>query len=164
MNDEIQVGDWVMSRPAPGHESLFHKGILMTGAKHCHDEIVGEVPAGYLVTANARWPHFVLTPWQERINTGINIMGELAIPYDRLAIVSHALNYLLKRAGISWQREYQVFCTESAWILYRATGIDLDPFTGFQPLVSPIHAERLVKASLLVLVKDYGLMKYMNRK
>jgi hypothetical protein len=73
---DIQAGDWVMTRPTDGNESLFQKGILLF-SKHTHDELVG-VNGGKLVVGNATTPHFTLTPVHEMIREceeGKKVMG-----------------------------------------------------------------------------------------
>lgn len=62
---QVQAGDWVMTRPTEGNESLFQKGILLF-SEHTHDELVG-VNGGKLVVGNATTPHFNLTPMHERL-------------------------------------------------------------------------------------------------
>ena len=73
---EIQAGDWVMTRPTEGNESLFQKGILLF-SKHTHDELVG-VQDGKLVVGNATTPYFTLTPFSDRLKEcmdGKKVMG-----------------------------------------------------------------------------------------
>jgi len=62
----VMVGDWVMSGPAVGRESTFHKAIQLMGSVHTHDEKVG-VLAGQPVVGNAHVPYFELEPLAERI-------------------------------------------------------------------------------------------------
>lgn len=64
---DIRNGDWVMSRPAPGKEQFFHKGILLI-ANHTHDELIHVSDDGSKIsTGNAHAPHFELTPFSESV-------------------------------------------------------------------------------------------------
>lgn len=200
------AGDWVMSAPA-GKPDIFQRGILMTGARHTHDEMVADV-GGTLYTGNAHHPHFELTPldhhianWQagrtvfavfrwRRYCTGeeasayaqyqvavslcLTLMADLALPYDKAAIITHGRNFLRERlrrivpilGTLAKHREAQVYCTESCYAVAAALDrvmpwlgpLDLPGKTGNQPLPAPIHAERLYRDGWLQVVADYGLL------
>lgn len=211
MSFDVQVGDWVMTGPAAGQANLFQKGILLTGAKHTHDELVCLDMGGKLCVGSAESPHFKLVPFEERlrecdrrervmtvcrwtdfceierasahgskdaewirgerfqsyqieVNVCLRLMARLRIPYDWRGIESHAWNVVRSRirplrifGKLAAHREYAVYCTEGVFEVVSVTLRDLRELVRRQPLVSPIHAERLLREGYLSVVADWGL-------
>lgn len=162
------------------HDELVgvRSGQLVVGNAHTpHFELtpfatrLAECERGERVMAVFRWHSFVgrmaHTEMYSRFRFGasaaLHLMADLQLPYDKRAIVSHGRNWIRKRlpflGPLSRHVEYHVFCTEGCFAVYRVLGIDVDQLAGFQPLVAPIHAERLYFDRYLLLVEDYGLIE-----
>jgi hypothetical protein len=103
------------------------------------------------------------------IEVGIEFASMLHIPYDLRAIRTHIRNYIRRNwfpflPLLSSHREASVFCTEFCSLLYKLGLVDLNNYWGEQPLVAPIHSERLYMRGFFDVVEDFGLLKYLDMK
>jgi hypothetical protein len=90
----------------------------------------------------------------------------MELPYDWGGIVSMGRNWLRRKLHVEkwlgniWKhKEFEVYCTESCVCVYELTGIQIRKAMGDQPLVSPVHAEKLVKSGMFSPVANFGLME-----
>ena len=133
---------------------------------------VEEFMKGDRVMAVFRWHDNLLVnskEFKDGVNACLKLMAELEVPYDNKAIRSHARNYIRKKlkyfkflGPVTSHVEYKVFCTENCFITYLVNGLDLNNYIGNQPLVAPVHVEKLYKSGLLKVVEDYGLIRYLS--
>ena len=103
------------------------------------------------------------------MDVGIELASMLHLPYDLSAIRTHIRNYVRKSYFpflplLNNHEEAQVFCTEFCALLYKIGLVDLDNYWGEQPLIAPIHSEKLYHRGFFDVVEDYGLLKYLDMK
>lgn len=63
----IHSGDILLSGPTVGNAELTQLGIQLTGSISTHAETVAKARNGRVRLGDAKPPHFVLTPWEQRI-------------------------------------------------------------------------------------------------
>lgn len=166
-------------------------GIKVVGNAHDpHFELepfaarIGEYERGERVMAVFRWAMFCdgrnpedYERYQACVNMGLHLMAALRLPYDWTAVRSHGRNQVRAwlRRFMPWlgdvlkQVEYMVFCTEGCVELdegasreLREVSLNVRQWMGYQELVAPVHAERLVRDGHLVLVEDFGLRELLG--
>ena len=166
-----QSGDWLMCRWTK--PSWFNRATVdITGAVHHHDELV-ICYNGRVYVGNAVLPQFQLKALEERIaevhNGGLTcavyrrdmpdserrtvrdaIRAWDAIPprYDVRGVLSIARSWLRAKLPIPLKpilkhSEHAVYCTENCFCAMGLADESPSAAIGYQPLPSPIHAERL---------------------
>lgn len=147
------------------------------------NELRRKAKDGELVMGVFRFSEFVKEdPTVERLAFGtlvsavIETMARVEVPYDWIGIESHARNVLRKylKDWLKWDwlkpilrhEENHVWCTEGcveaceiAGALSFTEPATVSAMMGRQPLVAPVHAERLVRNGQLVCVENFGLME-----
>lgn len=132
-----------------------------------------DVAAGKRVMAVFRWTAFVgqedtieYKLFQRGVNSCIKLMAMHKLPYDKKAIYLHVRNAIREfvpfLGPLSNHKEYHVYCTENCFEVYLIQGIDLNALVGNQPLVAPVHMERLYYQDDLTLIRDFGLARYLK--
>lgn len=169
-------------------------GLLTVGNAHIphftldpFQDRVTQADTGEIIAAVFRWTDFCgdkvnkkdYNLFKNHINACALSVALMKVPYDKYAILSHVRNWLRAKVRkflpflgfILNHVEYQFFCTESVMHFYRVAELLTDSLhfgmrakTGNQPLIAPVHFEQLYKSGYLVLVEDYGLIKYLDEE
>lgn len=150
------------------------------------EELMDEYTSGARVFAVFRWHEFLDEPESEAFLQFQAIVTACAFltalrktPYDSGGITSHARNYLraqlrhytgLKLPMLAKHVEYKVFCTENNFETYEVAeqivpglNFGLRKLIGRQPLVAPVHAEKLYRMGYLAPVVNFGLTERMGK-